>query len=121
MEVRIDGVLYAPVGEPPDAIGVEAALEIRMGETDAGNNLTIRQYLHALLSKLWQEQEGFSSKRPFGNSSWEFEIYTVLAKNGYSGFGSIDTDGYYVGNSKEQAKAHAFVSNMINYVFFKKE
>lgn len=47
-------------------------LDILMGENDAGA-LTVRDYLKALLRRLWLEQEGFSGKRPFGNSGWEDE------------------------------------------------
>lgn len=52
-------------------------LDIEMQENDAGAK-TIREYLKALLIKLWEEGEGFSGKRPFGNSGWEFEIYKAL-------------------------------------------
>lgn len=32
--------------------------------------VSVRFYLISLLLLLWQEGEGFSSKRPFGNSNW---------------------------------------------------
>jgi hypothetical protein len=43
---------------------------------------TIRDYLIALLAKVWSEGEGFNSKRPFGNSSWHTEIYEALVRAG---------------------------------------
>lgn len=67
-------------------------LDIEMQENDAGAK-TIREYLKALLTKLWKEGEGFSGKRPFGNSGWEFPLYTALVKAGEVG-GSLDEDGY---------------------------
>ncbi len=54
-------------------------LDIPMEENDA-NASTIREYLKALLSHLWAEGEGFSGKRPFGNSGWEYDLYSALIK-----------------------------------------
>lgn len=39
---------------------------------------SIRAYLERLLYTLWLEGEGFSGKRPFGNSGWEYDLYTPL-------------------------------------------
>lgn len=44
---------------------------------------TIYQYLQKLAYNVWQENEGFSGKRPFGNSGWEHEVYTALANAGH--------------------------------------
>ena len=52
-------------------------LDIPMGPNDA-NAATIRDYLKKLLFVLWCEGEGFSGKRPFGNSGWEYEVYSAL-------------------------------------------
>ena len=32
--------------------------------------LTIRQYFSRLMLELWTNEEGFSGKRPFGDSGW---------------------------------------------------
>jgi len=52
----------------------EEILNIKMVPNDADAE-TIRDYLKALLNQLWMEDEGFSGKRPFGNSGWQHEIY----------------------------------------------
>ena len=39
---------------------------------------TVREYLVALARTVWEEGEGFSGKRPFGNSGWEHEVYNSL-------------------------------------------
>ena len=52
-------------------------LDIKMQENDAGA-ATIRDYLKTLLRTLWQQGEGFSGKRPFGNGGWEFDLYKAL-------------------------------------------
>lgn len=56
-------------------------LDILMGDNDA-DALTIRDYLKALVKQVWLEGEGFSGKRPFGNSAWEYELYYPLVKAG---------------------------------------
>lgn len=59
---------------------------------DAGAT-TIRGYLVRLLAEFWEYGEGFSGKRPFGNSGWEWEPLGALAKAGHI-TGVFDTDGY---------------------------
>lgn len=81
MDVTIDGVKYVPMPNVPTEEGLLAALELRF-DSDAGDNLTIREYLQSLLTTLWEEKESFSGKRPFGNSGWENELYTPLVEAG---------------------------------------
>ena len=52
-----------------------------MQENDAGAE-TLADYFQTLLFKIWEEGEGFSGKRPFGNSGWQYEVYYCLVKNG---------------------------------------
>lgn len=73
-----------------------AILDTPMPHNDAGAP-TIGAYLVALAREVWRENEGFSGKRPFGNSGWEGEIYTALAAAGYieatdHGGGDIEYD-----------------------------
>lgn len=65
------------------------------GENDFGEP-TVRGYLVALLRTLWHEGDGFSGKRPFGNSSWEYDLYAPLIKAGLIR-GKLDEDGYIDG------------------------
>ena len=44
---------------------------------DAGAS-TVREYFTELVKMVWGEGEGFSGKRPFGNSGWEHEVYSAL-------------------------------------------
>lgn len=67
-------------------------LDIPMQENDAGAG-TVKDYLKALLTALWNEGEGFSGKRPFGNSGWEYELYIALVK-AKAVKGSLTEDGY---------------------------
>jgi len=43
---------------------------------------SVRDYLKKLLTLVWQEGEGFDGKRPFGNSGWEYEVFSALGKAG---------------------------------------
>lgn len=52
-------------------------LDLPMCPNDVGAE-TVRDYLRALLLQLWESREDFSSKRPFGNSGWEHELYVSL-------------------------------------------
>lgn len=53
-------------------------LQTSMGENDADAE-TIGEYLIKLSATCWDEEDGFSGKRPFGNSGWVYELYTALA------------------------------------------
>lgn len=73
--------------------GKEAAniLDLPMEMNDAGAT-TIRAYLQALLTKLIQDEECFSGKRPFGNSGWMHDLYKPIVKAGLVE-GKLDEDG----------------------------
>lgn len=67
-------------------------LDLPMTENDA-KAATVRDYLKALLAALWERDEGFSGKRPFGNSGWKYELYAPLIKAGIVE-GHLDENGY---------------------------
>lgn len=60
---------------------MQEVLDCPMQENDSGAT-TVRGYLKALLERLWEEEEGFSGKRPFGNSCWEYDLYRALLAAG---------------------------------------
>lgn len=43
----------------------------------------LRYYLGKLLYTLWCDGEGFSGKRPFGNSGWDYDIAYALCAGGF--------------------------------------
>jgi hypothetical protein len=69
-------------------------LDLPMGYNDADAK-TVRDYFKALLLTLWKEEEGFSGKRPFGNSGWQYDVYRALANAG-----AISEDKYDDGEVK---------------------
>ena len=66
-------------------------LDLPMGENDA-KAATIREYLVALLAAVWEREESFSGKRPFGNSSWKYEVYAALGAGGVIAITRSDED-----------------------------
>lgn len=116
MQVIIDGVEYVPSPPVSELKGIAEALEIRF-DSDAGDNLTIRDYLYILLRNLWDEQEGFNGKRPFGNSGWDFELYKPLIAGGFIS-GSLDEEGYIEDYSRQEA--HKYVQDLVTACFYSK-
>lgn len=91
----------------------QEVLNIRF-DSDAGKNITIRDYLMELLTKVWIEGEEFNGKRPFGNSGWQCDLYEPLIKYGFIE-GKLDEDGYV--ESVNTKQADDFVLNIIKFVF----
>ena len=79
-------------------------LDLPMQENDA-NAATIRDYLMALLLTLWNEADGFSGKRPFGNSDWEWDLYYPLIEAGIVAgkFESDDEGNKYISDVDDRA------------------
>lgn len=50
--------------------------------TEVGPVATIGEYFTALMLLLWQQEDEFSGKRPFGNSDWSMEVDRALIKAG---------------------------------------
>lgn len=55
-------------------------LALPMQQPNDANAKTIYQYIHALAHTVWVEGEGFSGKRPFGNSGWYLDLHIPLVK-----------------------------------------
>lgn len=71
------------------------ALNIRFNERDHDREMSIREYLKLILDKVWEDDECFNGKRPFGNSGWQDQVHDILAENGLmasTGYFSADTE-----------------------------
>jgi hypothetical protein len=64
-------------------------LDLPMSDGNDAGAATIRDYLLKLLAELWREEQGFDSKRPFGNSGWQYDVYMPLVRAGLVA-GSLD-------------------------------
>jgi hypothetical protein len=71
---------------------VREILMLPMERNDAGAK-TIGEFIALLGAKLFEEEEGFSGKRPFGNSDWITDAYIPLIKAGLID-GEFDEHGY---------------------------
>ena len=67
-------------------------LDLPMPTNDA-KAATVRAYLLALLTTVWTQEEGFSGKRPFGNSGWQHDVYRTLVLH-KAVPGKLDEDGH---------------------------
>ena len=55
-------------------------LDTSFVERDSNETMTVRQYLLQLLTALWEEDECFNGKRPFGNSGWQSQINELIVE-----------------------------------------
>lgn len=56
-------------------------LKIVVDDPAHGNEgMTIGSFFAHAAAQLWSEGSGFSGKRPFGDSGWEWAIHRTLAK-----------------------------------------
>lgn len=85
-------------------------LNIKFECSDLNREVTIREYLIELLSTLWDEGDGFSGKRPFGNSGWQYDLYEALIKNQVLQ-GTLDEDGHV--DAFDGKEAHKLVAALI--------
>jgi hypothetical protein len=74
----------------------KTALDMKFDSDDLGP-VTFREYFHRLLQTLWYEDEGFSGKRPFGNSGWSWDLFRGLVacgviKGSVDAYGDLDID-----------------------------
>ena len=92
-------------------------IDAPMLENDV-NAHTVGEFLKELLLQLWSEAEGFSGKRPFGNSDWQYQVYASLIEAGYD-IGELDEDGYV--ESLDMTKADKLVMDAITDLFEEKK
>ena len=85
-------------------------LNIEFECMDLDRKMTIKDYLKKLLSELWIREEGFSGKRPFGNSGWQYDVYKPLIAKGLIS-GSLDEEGYI--NECDDKKADSLILDLI--------
>lgn len=90
-----------------------AVLALPMQDNDAGAK-TIREYLIMLAHKCWAKADSFSGKRPFGNSGWDYEIYTALAKGKLIEAKFDEYDGYCDLIEFDEGKANRLVRYAFN-------
>lgn len=58
---------------------------------------TIGRFFIELICKVWNEQDCFSGKRPFGNSGWDYPILKAIVKAGFVDGATVDDEGDIIG------------------------
>jgi len=113
VNVYIDDVRYVPASQPCEN---PELLDFVCWFSDMDRDASIREFLHELLSTMWEEGEGFSGKRPLGNSGWEHQLYTALVRAGAI-TGKLDDDEEGRGCAdipiEERQKANTIVFSLI--------
>jgi hypothetical protein len=91
------------MSQEQDTARADRVLALPLGENaaDAADAATVRGYLVELLRRLWVEGEGFSGKRPFGDSGWEYDLYEPLVKAGLVAGATLDEDGFLFDLSRD--------------------
>ena len=92
----------------------EDILNLKLNNSDFDEGLTIKGYFRDLLITLWKQGEGFSGKRPFGNSGWEYDVYKPLIAAGVIE-GSLDEDGCI--EECDNREADKFIIKLIEATF----
>lgn len=103
--------------EPKPTNSAHDLLHLPLGENDA-DAATVGEYLGLLLSNLWLQQEGFSGKRPFGNSDWTTPVYLAMGKAGLTTF-TLDEDGYIEDfDLDEESRADEIILQAIRFAYY---
>lgn len=90
-----------------------AILALPLRQPNDAEAATVRDYLVKLLQLVWQDGECFDGKRPFGNSSWEYDLYRELGAAGMVTM-TFDEDGYVDQfHWEEQNKANLLIKAAI--------
>lgn len=91
-------------------------LDLYIQSSDFDEPMTFRLYFSKLLLQLWREKDNFSGKRPFGNSGWDYDVYSALVLNHLIS-GKIDEYGDIDFGSVNFKKADKIVNEMIMEMF----
>lgn len=117
MIVLIDGIEYVQKRFDYDTSKLSKALDTYIFSDASNSIITIREHLYELFSDLFHQGEFFNSTRPWGNSGWQFDVYTALIREGILP-GMLDSEGFL--NKCDEDECKKFVIEMIKFVFFDK-
>lgn len=84
----------------------EQILAIELDPTSDFGAVTIRGALFMLLAKVWEEESDFSGKRPFGNSSWQYDFSEALINANIVGEGEDDDAIRMIGDTIKHLAAN---------------
>jgi hypothetical protein len=91
-------------------------LHLPLGDNDA-QAATVGEYLGLLLSTLWLQADGFSAKRPFGNSDWQYVIYMAMVKAGLATGVVYEEDGFEYLDEIDEVAADEIILQAIRLAY----
>lgn len=113
MEVLINGEKY--IKSPPKPAEGKWLDIVFNDNISLNREVTIREFFREMLAKLWYDPEGFSGKRPFGNSCWYYPvIYALVEAGAIEGSVTYDEDGYVEDSKFDSKEADKFVQCLIS-------
>lgn len=59
---------------------IENVLDELVRVNGIGSEITVREYFVSLLRTLWDQEDTFSGKRPFGDSGWKWDLISPIAE-----------------------------------------
>ena len=92
---------------------VEQILACPMDQNDAYAD-TVGEYLSQLLKEVWTQEQCFSGKRPFGNSSWQWEVYKAL---GEAGIIQVSYDEWETPSLDDRDEVDKLIRQAIEFAF----
>lgn len=95
------------------AATLQRYLDCPMDLNDA-NALTVGGYFLALAEEVWREGEGFSGKRPFGDSGWEAHVYNALCIEGLMSGTKEDDDYWWETTGEEENRINRLLLSALN-------
>lgn len=100
------------------SLNFDEILDYPYGFEDGEMPNSLREYFQDLLTTLWSKGEGFSGKRPFGNSGWELDIHHCLAtQEVLGGKVVLDEDGYVYRTDYDRKAYNKLVFALIEHCF----
>lgn len=86
---------------------------------DDSDTTTFRELFHDLLFSVLAQGEGFSGKRPYGNSSWQHDLDRALVDmKVVKGKITRDEDGYIQDEKYNEDECWAIIEQMLSACFY---
>lgn len=86
---------------------------------DDSDTTTFRELFHDLLFSVLAQGEGFSGKRPYGNSSWQCNLNHALVDMGaVKGKIIRDEDGYVQDEKYNETECWVVIEKMLSACFY---
>lgn len=97
----------------PPTMSPRQILDLAMLPDNDAGAATVRDYLVALTSEVWDRVDAFNGKRPFGNSGWVWDLYGALVQGGATPGRMDEEEGWGVGDLPDREGADRMIAEAI--------